>query len=67
MLSSMEKISDYLSIKEAAQYLGVCSDTLRRWDRVGKLRTIRHPLNNYRLYSRADLDQVLQAIKGELE
>ena len=30
-----------LSLGEAARALGVSADTLRRWDRAGKLRTVR--------------------------
>ncbi|MCK4624764.1 MAG: helix-turn-helix domain-containing protein [Phycisphaerae bacterium] len=30
-------MSDYLTIGDAAEYLGISKDTLRRWDRAGKL------------------------------
>ncbi len=33
--------SKYVSIKKAAEILGVSADTLRRWDREGKLTTIK--------------------------
>lgn len=55
----MAKISDYLKIGEAAAYLGVHTDTLRRWDRAGKLKARRHPVNRFRLYLRSDLDRLL--------
>ena len=29
---------------------GVSKDTLRRWDRAGKLEARRHPITGYRLY-----------------
>jgi excisionase family DNA binding protein len=58
----MERISDFYTVKEAADTLGVCSDTLRRWDRNGKLKPVRHPLNNYRLYKRGDIENVLKAL-----
>jgi excisionase family DNA binding protein len=45
----------YLLIGEAAQLLGVSEGTLRNWGRQGKIRTHRHPINQYRLYRRADL------------
>jgi excisionase family DNA binding protein len=44
--------SEVLTIKEAAELLGVSEQTLRRWDKAGKLRPKRHPMNGYRLYSR---------------
>src|SRR5258708_17032822 len=48
--------SDYLSVKRAADYIGVSAQTLRRWDDAGKLRPIRHAANGYRYYLRADLE-----------
>ena len=38
-----------LSIGEAAQAIGVSADTLRRWDRSGKLRTVRDERNRRRV------------------
>jgi molybdopterin-binding protein len=38
-----------LSIGEAAKALGVSADTLRRWDRSGKLRTTRDESNRRRV------------------
>jgi len=47
---------EYFSIQEAADYLGVSPQTLRRWDAAGKLSPVRHPANSYRFYRRADLE-----------
>jgi len=52
-----------LTISEAAKYLGVHPDTLRNWDRAGKLTAHRHPINGYRLYSMAVLEQLSAAIR----
>ena len=60
----MAKISDYLTIGEAAEYLGVHPDSLRRWDRAGTLEPRRHPINNFRLYLKRDLDRFLAQIGG---
>lgn len=38
-----------LSIGEAAVALGVSADTLRRWDRAGRLRTVRDERNRRRV------------------
>ena len=38
-----QQADDYLSISEAAEYLGVSSKTLRRWDATGKLPSVRRP------------------------
>jgi len=47
---------DYLTIQQAARYVGVSAQTLRRWDAEGKLKSVRHPGNDYRYYKRSDLD-----------
>lgn len=38
-----------LTIGDAAQAIGVSPDTLRRWDRAGKLRTVRDDRNRRRV------------------
>ena len=58
----MEKLDDYLRIKEAAEFLGVSPNTLRNWGRDGKIAEHRHPVNNYRLYKRIDLTRLLRLI-----
>ncbi len=40
----------YLNVSEAAEKLGVNPETLRRWDRTGKFKSERNPINNYRVY-----------------
>lgn len=57
-------ISGYLTVTEAAEFLGVSSSTLRNWDRSGKLEAKRHPFNGYRLYLRAELEVVLVKIRA---
>jgi molybdopterin-binding protein len=46
-----------LTIGEAARALGVSADTLRRWDRAGKLRTTRDERNRRRVPP-AELDRL---------
>ncbi|MBI4709457.1 MAG: MerR family DNA-binding transcriptional regulator [Candidatus Portnoybacteria bacterium] len=45
----------YLTVKKAAKLLHVTPLTLRNWDKAGKLKPYRHPINRYRLYR---LDQI---------
>jgi len=47
-----------LSLSEAAEKLGVCSETLRRWDNEGKLKAHRNPINNYREYRIEDINKL---------
>jgi excisionase family DNA binding protein len=49
-----------ITIKKAAELLQVNSQTLKRWDKSGKLKAVRHPMNNYRLYKKADLLKLLK-------
>lgn len=58
----MEKLSDYLRISEAAEYLGVSPNTLRNWVNAGKIAAVRHPINDYRLFKREDLDTLLKKV-----
>jgi excisionase family DNA binding protein len=56
--------SELLTIKAAAELLGVSEQTLRRWDKAGKLRAKRHPMNGYRLYPRGQVLEVRRRIRG---
>jgi len=58
-------LGEYLTVGEAAEFLGVSASTLRNWDRTGKLRSVRNPMNDYRLYRRADLEAVLAALTAK--
>jgi MerR family copper efflux transcriptional regulator len=60
--SSPESLSDFLTVRAAALYLGVSASTLRNWDRDGKLEAYRHPINGYRLYNKTQLDKLLAKI-----
>ncbi len=52
-------INNQLKINEAANYLGVSIDTLRRWDAKGKLKSLRVGQGNHRYYSLTQLDEFL--------
>ena len=39
----MERLTDYLRVREAAAFLGVSPNTLRNWGRDGKITEFRHP------------------------
>jgi excisionase family DNA binding protein len=56
------QLSEYLTIQQAASVLGVSSSTLRNWDRMKKLKAVRHPFNSYRLYLREDLEKILKNV-----
>ena len=58
----MPSMGSFLTVSEAAALLGVSASTIRNWDRSGKVRAIRHPVNNYRLYDRYELQALLDRI-----
>jgi len=58
----MTNFKGYIKVKEAAKTLGVSIMTLHRWDAKGKLKSFRHPINNYRLYKATDLNKLLKSI-----
>lgn len=43
--------------------LGVTPLTLRNWDKNGKLKAYRHPMNNYRVYKLEDIENVVSGIE----
>ena len=47
----------HLTVK-AAEYLGVCPNTLWNWDRDNQIPVHRHPMNGYRLFLKSDLEAV---------
>jgi len=55
----------YLTIKEAAKILGVTPLTLRNWDKKGKLKALRNPINNYRVYKTEEIDLFLRKIESQ--
>ncbi len=60
-----ERLDHFLTVGEAAEFLGVSVSTLRNWDRQGKLKAFRHPVNRYRLYRREDLKRLLGEVRQE--
>lgn len=59
----MLKTDDFLQVQEVAKLLGVSPNTVRNWGREDKLPEFRHPVNNYRLYRRRDVEKMLNALR----
>lgn len=57
------KVHEYMAVNQAAEYLGVCANTLRSWGATGKIKEHRNPMNGYRLYAPEDLDALLKRIQ----
>ena len=56
--------SKLITIKEAAKILNISRLTLRNWDRDGKLKAYRHPINNYRIYRLDDIENIIKIIES---
>ena len=51
-------INEYLTLSEASELIGKSKETLRRWDREGKLSAVREPMSNYRVYKREQVEMM---------
>ncbi|NGP87072.1 DNA methyltransferase [Fodinibius halophilus] len=60
-------MDNYLKIGEAAEKLGVSTETLRRWDKSGKFPSERHPINNYRVYKEKKIDNFMSDAQVEFK
>ena len=59
----MPNLQEYMTIKDAAEFLGVSQNTLRNWGTSGKIPEHRNPVNSYRLYKVSDLEKLLKAVE----
>lgn len=59
---TLVRMKENITLREAATLLGVSKETLRNWDRAGKLKSIRHPVNNYRTYDREKVMKVREEL-----
>lgn len=57
----------YYSISEAADVLGKSKETLRRWDREGKLNAVREPMSNYRVYKKEEINALIEPLITEID
>lgn len=50
----------YVTIKSASEILGVSVETLRNWDKTGKLKSKRNPNNGYRQYRISEIQKLVE-------
>ena len=60
-------IRDYYSLSEAAEILGKSKETLRRWDRNGKLTALREPMSEYRVYKKEEINSLVMPFFDKIE
>ncbi|MBU2068377.1 helix-turn-helix domain-containing protein, partial [Patescibacteria group bacterium] len=51
--------NNLITIKKAAEVLNVSTQTLRRWDKSGRLVSVRGK-NNYRYYKKEDIEEYIK-------
>ncbi|MFA6401914.1 MAG: DNA (cytosine-5-)-methyltransferase [Salinivirgaceae bacterium] len=49
-------MKEYITLSEASELIGKSKETLRRWDREGKLTAVREPMSNYRVYKKVQVE-----------
>lgn len=60
-----ERVKGMQRVGQAAEFLGVTPETMRNWDRSGRLVALRHPVTGYRYYEQGDLEKFLKEIVTE--
>ncbi len=56
----MQKLDNYMKIAEAARFLGVSQNTLRKWADEGRISVRVNPANGYRLFRHDELAAFLK-------
>jgi site-specific DNA-methyltransferase (adenine-specific) len=57
----------FIKVGEAAKALNVSAETLRRWDKSGKFLSVRHPINNYRVYAEGQMLELFNELNYDRE
>ena len=60
----MTATDEYLLVTQAAELLGVSANTVRAWAATGRIQEYRHPVNNYRLFKKSEVDELLDQIEN---
>ncbi len=67
MLFKVVSMEKYIKVSQAAKLIGVSAETLRRWDKLGKFESIRHPINNYRVYPERNVLSLVEELQLEIQ
>jgi DNA (cytosine-5)-methyltransferase 1 len=59
----MKTMQNFLLVKEVARLLKVSPNTVRAWADSGKLPEHRHPVNNYRVFKKSDIDRLIMLLE----
>jgi predicted site-specific integrase-resolvase len=54
---------EFVLVSEAAEMLGVCANTIRSWGANGKITEYRHPVNDYRMFKKKEIEQLITKMR----
>jgi len=57
---------EFVLVSEAAEILGVCPNTIRSWGANGKITEYRHPVNDYRMFKRKEIERLIRKMREPL-
>ncbi len=63
-LMLMDETDRLYTLDEAAEFLRVSKETIRRWDRTGKIHCIRLP-NGYRRVPASEISRITKGVKKQ--
>ena len=63
----MTRLDEFVTIKQAAKFLGVSANTLRNWHRDARIPVYRNPISDYRLFKKTDLEELLRHLLSKDE
>lgn len=55
-------MKNYLTLSETSELIGKSKETLRRWDKEGKLTALREPVSNYRIYKKVEVQTLFSEL-----
>jgi hypothetical protein len=59
----MQTNNEYVTVKDAAEMLGISPNTPRSWGALGAIVAYLHPVNSCRLYRRIDLEKLRKRLE----
>jgi len=54
---------EFVLVSEAAEMLGVCPNTIRSWGANGNITEYRHPVNDYRMFKRQEIERLINKMR----
>jgi DNA (cytosine-5)-methyltransferase 1 len=60
-------MNEFMTLSEVSEYIEKSKETLRRWDKEGKLSAVREPISNYRVYKKTEVDSLFSEFVNKNE